>query len=277
MKIRMMTLIGLGLLFVAGCVPGKAVYTIKTSEMRKALEGKPAHIRVDIAAEYVLSNAYRKVEFGGGRYTNELDVVKSIFDKQDRLFGLDFLRLGGTNDVAKFFVDEADGRLPTARATISVGAWISTEECFKTEIQNRMIPDACVLGVGKESEGFRLKSFCCGAVEENRTQIPKYLAYEAVCSSLESVLNILDLEKTHEEICGLLTWSPAIIINPEVVHEKEFVIIGDSDEPLHVTAKSALVNGKRVETFQGCVKRGETLRIMSTRYGEVWYSLQGKQ
>lgn len=277
MKTRMMTLIGLGLLLVAGCVPGKAVYTIKTSEMRKAIEGKPAHIRVDIAAEYALSNAYQKVEFGGGRYTNELDVVKAVLKEQNHLFCLDLLRLGGTNDVAKFFVDEADGRLPTARATISVGAWISTEECFKTEIQNRMIPDACVLGVGKESEGFCLERFCCGAVEKNMTQIPKYLAYEAVCSSLGTALGILAPQEADGDVEKLFTWPVAIIVNPGLLHEQEFVIVGDSDEPLHVTTKDALVNGKRVESFRGCVRRGETLRIVVPCWdGKVWYSLQGK-
>lgn len=65
----------------AGCVPGEAEYTMKTSEVRKALAGKPARVRVHLKTETVLSNAYDKVAFGGGRYTNRLDCVQRYVER----------------------------------------------------------------------------------------------------------------------------------------------------------------------------------------------------
>jgi len=242
---------------IVGCTPGEAEFTLKTSEVRKALQGEVARIRVHETMTTVLSNANRQVTFGGGRFTNQLDVVKAMAEGVGRRDPFDFTKGAWTNDSVKVWVEEKPGALPCVRLDAQLDVAIGTAAALEKRTADGRIEELCVLQIdpktGSVGEAKRTES---GRDFPNA----RLAAFWGAAMARGEMLRTL-FGKEDEENAVAVDQSLISVMLPTWFKKLSCVIVGDGDEPLYVVAEDAVVNGKPMTHFEGYVGKGETIRF----------------
>lgn len=240
---------------LAGCVPGEAEFTLKTSEVRKALNGEVSHIRVHEKMTTVLSNAYAKVTFGGGKFTNRLDVVKMLAaDCKKVALG----KIAGSNDVVNVWVDEKGGAVPCVKLEAQFDVALGTQAALNRRIAERKTPEPLALEIDAASGEIGEPHF----KGDERDAV--WNAGVAMCATASIArMDLLENLFGKEEGCDLAAVDKSLFSAalPTWFKNLSCVVVGDGDEPLYVVAEDAKVNGKPMAKFEGYVKKGETVRF----------------
>jgi len=240
------------LVALCGCVPGEAGFTMKTSEVRKALMGEVVQIRVHEQVTTVLSNAYDRVSFGG--YTNKLQVVKALVADVDREPVYHLQDGEWTNDTVKVWVEEKAGALPSVKAEGTLCVALGPEEAIRKKAVERQIKEVCVLKIDPNTGAIgHLQQFRIGKEFHNQR-------LETLVSATASRGQLLDtlFGKEEHDLASVdesLMW----MVLPTWFRHLSCTVVGDSDEPLYIIAEDVTVNGKPMARFEGAVKKGETL------------------
>lgn len=241
---------------LSGCIPGETKFSLKTSEIRKALRGEPAHIRATICAETVLSNAYDKVTFGDGKYKNKLDFIRSMMKD-------DTYKKIASFDKARMWIDESDKNLPTFKSEISVEILLATKPVLESLKGTAKSKELCVLEIDAEKGTIGEMSIGKGK-DFNQPMCAMTSFLYGQCSTAEALLG----KKSAEELmivpmtllhALLPTWSTKLTVE----------IVGDGP-PIYFLAEDITIKGKTMKRAKGCVKRGEgvTMELDKKMHGE---------
>lgn len=254
------------LILVAGCIPGEAEFTITTSNMRKALLGEVAQVRVHETMSWTLSNAYDKVSFSG-KFTNKLDVVKAMvegarhggdwlgeYGGHSSMFGLK--DDGWTNDTLNVWVEERLGELPNLRMAADVCLALGLEESLhKRSVKQKTCGELFTLKIDAETGRI---SFDYSTAEKGLLNL-RLLEF---ASSVRARIGLLStLFGDGERDLLAVDSSLYAVIFPNAFKQTKCYVIGDCDEPLYVIAEDVRVDGQMVKRFEGFVKKGEKVRF----------------
>jgi len=242
---------------LVGCTPGEAEFTLKTSEVRKALQGEVGRIRVHETMTTVLSNANRQVTFGDGKFTNQLDVVKAMAEGVGRRDPFDFTKGAWTNDSVRIWVEEKLGALPCVKMDAQLDVALGTEAALEKCAADGKLEALCFLQVDP-------KTGRIGETKESGSgldfQNARLAAFWGAAMARGELLRTLFGGKDEEDLAAV-DQSLISVMLPTWFQKLSCVIVGDSDEPLYVVAEDAVVNGKPMAHFEGYVKKGETVRF----------------
>ena len=243
-------------LALSGCIPGETKFSLKTSEIGKALRGEPAHIRATICAETVLSNAYDKVTFGDGKYKNKLDFIRSMM-KSDSYKKLP------SSDKVRMWIDESDGNLPTFKSEISVEILLATKSVLESLKGTTNSTELCVLEMDAE-KGTIGESKICTGLDFNQPMCEMASFLFGQCSAAEALLG----KKSAEEMMIV----PATLLHamlPAWSEKLTVEIVGDGP-PIYFLAEDVTIKGKTMKRANGCVKRGEgvTMELDKKKHGK---------
>ena len=241
---------------LSGCIPGETKFSLKTSEIRKALRGEPAHIRATTCAETILSNAYDKVTFGDGKYKNKLDFIRSMMkdDSYEKISSF---------DKARMWIDESDEKLPTFKSEISVEILLATKPVLESLKGTKNSTELCVLEIDAE-KGTIGESSVCNGKDFNQPMCAMTSLLYGQCSAAEAILG----KKSAEELmivpatllhAMLPTWSKKLTVE----------IVGDGP-PIYFLAEDVTIKGKTMKRAKGCIKRGEgvTMELDKEKHGK---------
>lgn len=252
-----MRIIGIILMLAAlsGCVPGEAEFTFKTSDVRKALQGEVTQVRLHESMTTTLSNAYDTVSFGGGRFTNKLDVVKALVAKTNGRRPFNLKDNEWTNDTVRVWVEDRSGELPCVRMEADICLALGRKEALEKRTEGQKLDELCALLI--DAETGKMEAFREGKSAESLN--PRLVAF---VSALEARVELLELlfGKDEKDLLAVDQSLFAVVI-PTWFKKLSCVVVGDSDEPLYVIADDAKVNGKPMKRFEGFVKKGEKIRF----------------
>jgi len=255
-KMTIVGLTGLAMSALVGCTPGEAEFTLKTSEVRKALQGEVAHIRIHETMTTVLSNAERKVSFGGGKFTNQLDVVKAMLARIGNRDPFDFTKSAWTNDSVKIWVEENTNALPCVKLDAQVEIAFGTTNALRRHVANHKATELCALSVDVPTGRI------CKCDDEDNDAPCSNGRGPAFWSAIMAHGELMEtLFSGEDEDLFAVDKSLMAVMLPTWFQKLSCVIVGDGDEPLYVIAEDAKVNGRPMAHFEGYVKKGETIRF----------------
>lgn len=250
---KKLAVVGMLAAVLAGCTPGEAEFTLKTSEVRKALNGEVAHIRVHERMTTVLSNACRKVTFGDGKFTNQLDVVRALTEKSK---GFDLEKLAGSNNTAKVWIEEKPGTLPSVKMDAQFDIALGTQAALERRLAARDTRELSVLAIDAETGTIGEPKF---ARDDQVWNAGVAVCAAASIARMDLLERLLGTEQGEE--LSAVDRSLLSATLPTWFKNLSCVVVGDGDEPLYVVAEDAKVNGKPMAKFEGYVKKGETVRF----------------
>ena len=261
-KISIACATALALSLLVGCVPGEAEFTFRTSEVRKALRGEVAHVRVHETMTTVLSNASESVTFGNGRFTNRLDVVKALAARVGGGCPFDFMKDDWTNDVIRVWVEESTNALPCVKMDAQLNVTLGTEGALARHVRENQLQDLCAFMINPAT----------GSIEEVKgAEFGKALPPSRMAMFMSAVFARLDLLETlfgkDDDDLAAVDQSLMSVMTPTWFDDLSCVIIGDG-EPLYVVAEDVKVNGKPMPRFEGWVRQGERLHLAQTKKHE---------
>ena len=245
----------MALVVLVGCVPGEAEFTFKTTDVRKALQGEVSQARVHEKMATTLSNAYDAVSFGGGRFTNRLDVVKALVKKTNGHRPFNLKADSWTNDTVRVWVEEHSGVLPCVRMEADICIALGRAEVLEKRTANQALGELFALRLDAETgriDGFRQN-------EKNGPYNNRLLMFLSAVMARGELLEMLF--GTQEKDLQSVDQSLFAVATPDWFEQLSVVVVGDSDEPLYVAAEDVRVNGKPMKRFEGPVKKGERVRF----------------
>ena len=262
----------MGCAVLSGCLPGKANLVVKTSEIRKALRGEVAHLNVTVCTETVLSNAYEKVSFGGGKYTNQLDVIRALLNENGEFKAMmesEFLkRKWPSNDRMRMWIEEKKGDLPVFKSEITLEALLAQQHVLDSLRGTTNSMELCVLVMKDNgtievpedmSDGFNPR------ISETYAFLEGFLrgfdnATEFFCDA--KVLDKMKGSKDHDFL-GMMIVPKTVLwaICPLIYDEVTIEIVGDGD-PVYVISEDVGPNGADVKKeYDGFIKKGDRVKL----------------
>ena len=262
----------MGCAVLSGCLPGKANLEVKTSEIRKALRGETAHLNVTVCTENVLSNAYEKVSFGGGKYTNQLDVIRSMLNEKGEFKAMmesEFLkRKWPSNDRMRMWIEEKKGDLPVFKSEITLEVLLAQQHVLDSLRGTTNSMELCVLVMKDNgtievpedmSDGFNPR------ISETYAFLEGFLrgfdnATEFFCDA--KVLDKKKGSKDHDFL-GMMIVPKTVLwaICPLIYDEVTIEIVGDGD-PVYVISEDVGPNGADMKKeYDGFVKKGDRVKL----------------
>ena len=250
-----------------GCFPGKTEFTIKTSEIRKAMRGEAAHIIATVHSEYILSNAYSKVSFGNGAYSNGLDVVRAMIEKEGSFEAIPFGKDNKSampGDKIRMWIEEpkdGDG-IPVFKSEISIEVLLATKPVLDSLRGSTNSMELCVLEFDANNGRIWMKEIDDSIGFNQRIS----LMYGFLIGQVTYSEFIFGKEKSPERSMAMIV--PATIMfsmMPTFLEEWEVEIIGD-DSPVHIVAEDVKINGKTMEKYEGYVKQGDRVRMALNKH-----------
>jgi len=225
--------------------------------VRKALKGQVAHICVHEQMTTVMPNAYGKVSFGDGKFTNRLDIVKALVANVDRTGRICLNHGALTNEMIRVWVEEFANAHPCVNLDARLSIALGTKEALIEQARSEGLDDLCVLQIdqatGRIGEISGRDSF--GPFSNQRAAM-FYVGAAARYELLEALLG-----KDDEDVMAV-DRSLVSVVYPTWFKSLSCVIIGDDDAPLYVIADDARVNGKLMQHFEGWVQNGERLHLI---------------
>jgi len=244
---------GAALVTLAGCVPGEAEFTLKTSQLRKALKGELAQISVCERMSTPLSNAYDKVAFGV--HSNRLAVVKAMVADlaADPVLGLKDGRCAG--DQLHICVEEPSGALPCVRMEAQIAVALGTASVLTNAVRNHLLGELCALQIDPLTG--RIGHSEIGNTEPLNARQHAFIA-AAKCRQDLTVTLFGNSEGAELQAVNVSLLAAAL---PTWFRNLSCTVVGDADEPLYVIADDVKVNGEPKSHFEGYVRQGESLRF----------------
>lgn len=274
----------MGCAVLSGCLPGKANLVVKTSEIRKALRGEVAHLNVTVCTETVLSNAYEKVSFGGGKYTNQLDVIRALLNENGEFKAMmesKFLQhKWPPNDRMRMWIEEKKGDLPVFKSEITLEALLAQQHVLDSLYGTTNSMELCVLAIkdngtigepkGKEGkdEGFNPR------IRETYAFIEGFFSGLDNATELFCDAKVLDKVKESNGYWGMVIVPGTVLCaaSPFMYDEVTIEIVGDGD-PVYVISQDVTPNGAKVKEYDGFVKKGDRVKLKRHKNGEIRFML----
>lgn len=259
----------IGCAVLSGCLPGKANLVVKTSEIRKALRGEVAHLNVTVCTETVLSNAYEKVSFGGGKYTNQLDVIRALLNENGEFKAMmesKFLQhKWPPNDRMRMWIEEKKGDLPVFKSEITLDVLLARQHVLDSLYGTTNSMELCVLAINDDGT--------IGEPEDkgngfNPRMRETYAFIEGFFSGLDNATElfcdakVLDKVKESNGYWGMVIVPGTVLCatSPFIYDEVAIEIVGDGD-PVYVISKDVGSNGANVKEYDGFVKKGDRVKL----------------
>lgn len=273
----------MGCAVLSGCLPGKANLVVKTSEIRKALRGEVAHLNVTVCTETVLSNAYEKVSFGGGKYTNQLDVIRALLNENGEFKAMmksEFLKHKWCpNDRMRMWIEEKKGALPVFKSEITLEALLAQQPVLDSLHGTTNSMELCVLAM-KDNGTIAVPEEKTGGFNPRISET--YAFIEGFLSGFDNAMEffcdprVLDKAKRGKGndylgmmiVPGTVLWATCPLMYDEVTIE----IVGDGD-PVYVISEDVGPNGAKVKEYDGLVKKGDRVKLKRHKNGEIRFML----
>ena len=258
---KCLVFMGLAAMVFSGCLPGKSNVVFKSSEIRKALRGEIAHVTVTVCTETVLSNAYAKVSSANVKYTNQLEVIRSMLD-EDGVFKAmresDCLkRKWCPNDKMRMWIEEKDGKLPVFKSEITLDALLAQESILASLRGTTNSMEFCVLTIDPKKGTIGMPDW---PEEQYWTFNPRINAtrsfLEGYCCGLECFVDKIDSEDDIGIVPRTVMWSSFPLLYDEVTFE----IVGD-DDPIYVVSEEEKPNGEKLKSHDGFIKQGSSVKL----------------
>lgn len=268
------------LIVFTGCTPGKALFTLKTSELRKALSGQPAHISVVMTSATELTNAYAKVTFGGGRFTNQLDVLRRSMNGQEGEFVAldDFVRGDRSKDPVagdrtRMWIEESEGKLPVFKSETHLEILLGTKSVLESLRGTTNSTELCVMEMDAKE----------GTIRDNQDERDFNARIHALSAWCRGSIGMFEL------ICGdgkhwdggkrwdcEMRWNMMMVsgtvwesLFPAYYKNLSVEIVGDGT-PIYVIAEDVTIDGKKLKKYEGYVKEGDRLVMELDKEAHGW-------
>lgn len=239
---------------LVGCVPGESVFTFRTSELRKALNGETATAVAHIRGGRAISNASERVFFGGGRFTNRLDVARRLVNQCMHTF--DHKRLPFTtneNCNARMWIEE--GAVPELRIEGDVGVLIVPKGKSPRPEEFHGFNYGMVLCLSEDGGFVRYEG-------TPRDWDP--VALKGVMGAIYAEASLLTLQcifsKSEMEMFAPIE-NLFYASVPTWYEDVSCEIVGDDEEGLGIEARDVEVDGVRKDRFSARIAKGQRIRF----------------
>ncbi len=239
---------------LSGCCPDKTHLVVKTSEIRKALRGEVAHVSVTVCMETVLSNAYKKVSCGSGKYTNQLDVIRSMLNDKDKPFDRKLLH---DEKVLMWIEEKKKGEPPIFKSEITLNALLAQESVLASLYGTTNSMELCALAIDAEKGMIGMPRFLkgeFGLLKEYFDFNPRICATMAFLDGYLNGFNVFaDMSESSEEMAIVPIAMMVTMNSPlESIKERTIEIVGDGD-PIYVISEN--------EEYNGFIKNGDKVKL----------------
>ena len=252
--------------FLAGCVPGEAEFSIKTSALNKAMRGEYAEITVCVKGNIVLSNATDKmsVEAKGIKTIRDFALVLA------NLYSEMFTRpefADKTRDLGRnmsFTVEDRENDWPLLNMAATFPASVTRKGAEPDDKNNKKCME-CM-----EKSGTPITCFAMdpetGLLEESESKTGYNVAFVEYASKIMGAgkmlkaLNIIDngpANQLYENIAEL-GMRPFCATCLEHLY---FLVEGDDDKPVLIVGKDVKVDGKPVADYRAWIRNGDKVHI----------------
>lgn len=253
-------LVGL-LAAIVGCTPGEAEFTLKTSEVRKALQGEVGRVQVHQQFCLDMSNEYHHVISGQKVLTNDVEVTRQLLEETGFAKGCPVWSAGHSNFLVRTWIDQGTNLWPMLHVDAHTEVLLCSTNRFES--------------VGEGVFAARNQAVDCLTIEPDSGVVQDtqdmfnldgvmVWSCRAYCEGLARGLSIssgspYDFTKDFGSRFGVLAEMFEELSAPTRMDERSCVVIGDCDEPLYVEATSAIVDGKYYSSYRACVRKGDRI------------------
>ena len=258
---KCLVFMGLAAMVFSGCLPGKSNVVLKSSEIRKALRGEIAHVTVTVCTETVLSNAYAKVSSANVKYTNQLEVIRSMLDEDGEFRGMretDCLKgKRCPNDKMRMWIEEKAGKLPVFKSEITLDALLAQESVLASLCGTTNSMELCVLTIDPKKGTIGMPDW---PEEQYWAFNPRMNAtrsfIEGYWCGLENCVDAIDSKGDVGIVPRTVLWSTIPLAYDDITFE----IVGD-DDPIYVVSEEEKPNGEKLKLHDGFIKKGNSVKL----------------
>ena len=258
---KCLVFMGLAAMVFSGCLPGKSNVVLKSSEIRKALRGEIAHVTVTVCTETVLSNAYAKVSSANVKYTNQLEVIRSMLDEDGEFRGMretDCLKgKRCPNDKMRMWIEEKAGKLPVFKSEITLDALLAQESVLASLCGTTNSMELCVLTIDPKKGTIGMPDW---PEEQYWSFNPRMNAtrsfIEGYWCGLENCVDAIDSKGDVGIVPRTVLWSTIPLAYDDITFE----IVGD-DDPIYVVSEEEKPNGEKLKLHDGFIKKGNSVKL----------------
>ena len=237
---------------LSGCVPDKTHIVVKTSEIRKALRGEVAHVSVTVCMETVLSNAYKKVSCGSGKYTNQLEVIRSMLNDKDMPFNSKLL----PDEKVRMWIEEKKGEPPIFKSEVTLNALLAQESVLASLYGTTNSTELCVLAIDAKKGTIGMPKFLkgdFGLLKEYFDFNPRICATRAFLDGYLKGFGVFaDMNERIEMAIAPIAMMVTMDSPLEAIKERTIEIVGDGD-PIYVISEN--------EEYNGVINKGDKVKL----------------